>query len=323
MDDRARHDGRSGAVTEIESQGARAGARGTPPAHPRKIGHDVRQWFHGFTPAVISAVAAAAVVSVATADVYTGPGVDVTLLYLAPIGFGTFLAGIGPGIGLAILATVCSVEASRISGERLPVAVIAWNAAQQLGVFLLLSVVLDAFKKRLLHEQQAARTDPLTGLSNRRAFVEAAWLELERGRRHGRPLSLLYLDCDDFKGVNDRLGHVAGDAVLSTVGATLRQAVRGLDTVARLGGDEFGVLLPEVDRAGAEALAERLRIQLRETLTGRGDGVTFSIGVATFLRPPASVDEMILRADELMYKAKRSGKDRWQAGSWDATEAAS
>jgi diguanylate cyclase (GGDEF)-like protein len=180
--------------------------------------------------------------------------------------------------------------------------------------------VLDAFKRRLLHEQQAARTDPLTSLSNRRAFVEAAWLELERGRRHSRPLSLLYIDCDDFKLVNDRLGHVAGDAVLSAVGATLRQAVRGLDTVARLGGDEFGVLLPEVDRAGAVALADRLRVQLREALAGRGDAVTFSIGVATFLRPPASVDEMILRADELMYQAKRSGKDRWKAGSWDATE---
>jgi diguanylate cyclase (GGDEF)-like protein len=261
-------------------------------------------------------------VSVAAADVYTGPGVDVTLLYLAPIGFGTFLAGLGPGIGLAILATVCGVEASRISGEKLPIAVLGWNAAQQLGVFLLLSVVLDAFKKRLLLEQQAARTDPLTGLSNRRAFVEAAWLELERGRRHGRPLSLLYLDCDDFKLVNDRRGHLAGDAVLSSVGATLRQAVRGLDTVARLGGDEFGVLLPEVDRTGAEALAERLRVQLREALSGRGDAVTFSIGVATFLVPPASVDEMILRADELMYEAKRTGKDRWRAGTWGGTPGA-
>jgi diguanylate cyclase (GGDEF)-like protein len=265
-------------------------------------------------------VAAAVVVSVAAAEVYTGPRVDLTLLYLGPIGLGTFLAGIGPGIGLAILASVCVVEASRISGENLPLAVLAWNATQSLGVFLLLVVVVDAFKRRLLLEQQAARTDPLTALSNRRAFVEAAWLELERGRRHGRPLSVLYIDCDDFKHVNDRLGHVAGDAVLATVGATLKQAVRGLDTVARLGGDEFGVLLPEVDRAGAEALAERLRVQLHEALTGRADGVTFSIGVATFLAPPASVDEMILRADELMYQAKRSGKDRWRSRTWGGTE---
>jgi diguanylate cyclase (GGDEF)-like protein len=308
-----------GTVTEL---GTNDDARGGVPAPAPGVRRDLKPWTQGFTPAVTSAVAAAVVVSVAAADVYTGPGVDVTLLYLGPIGFGTFFAGLGPGIGLALLAAVCGVESSRLSGEHLAPAVLTWNAAQQLGVYLLLAVVLDAFKKRLLHEQQAARTDPLTSLSNRRAFVEAAWLELERGRRHGRPLSLLYIDCDDFKLVNDRLGHVAGDAVLSAVGATLRQAVRGLDTVARLGGDEFGVLLPEVDRAGAVALADRLRVQLREALSSsRGEAVTFSIGVATFLRPPASVDEMILRADELMYKAKRSGKDRWQAGSWDATEA--
>ncbi len=308
-------------VTELEANGERVGTQGGQEAPPRGVARDLKQWFHGFTPAGTTAMAAALVVSVAAADVYTGPGVDVTLLYLGPIAFGTFIAGLGPGIGLALLAAVCGVESSRLSGESLPPAVLTWNAAQQLGVFLLLAVVLDAFKRRLLHEQQAARTDPLTSLSNRRAFVEAAWLELERARRHGRPLSLLYIDCDDFKLVNDRLGHVAGDALLSSVGATLRQAVRGLDTVARLGGDEFGVLLPEVDRAGAVALAERLRLQLRETLAGRGDAVTFSIGVATFVHPPASVDEMILRADELMYEAKRSGKDGWRAGSWGAAEA--
>lgn len=291
-----------------------------PTAPTGKLGREVRQWFHGITPAGTTAIAAAIVVSVAAADVYTGPGVDLTLLYLAPIGFGTFFAGLGPGIGLALLAAVCGVESSRLSGEHFAPAILTWNAAQQLGVFLLLAVVLDAFKKRLLYEQHAARTDPLTSLSNRRAFVEAAWLELERARRHGRPLSLLYIDCDDFKLVNDRRGHVAGDAVLLSVGSTLRQAVRGLDTVARLGGDEFGVLLPEVDGAGAIALAERLRLQLREALAGRGDGVTFSIGVATFVRPPSSVDEMILRADELMYEAKRSGKDRWAAGTWGAQE---
>ena len=308
-------------VTDLEANGERVGAPGGQGAPPRGVSREVRQWLRGFTPAATTAMAAALVVSVAAADVYTGPGVDVTLLYLGPIAFGTFLAGLGPGIGLALLAAVCGVESSRLSGESLAPAVLTWNAAQQLGVFLLLAVVLDAFKRRLLHEQQAARTDPLTSLSNRRAFVEAAWLELERARRHGRPLSLLYIDCDDFKLVNDRLGHVAGDALLSAVGATLRQAVRGLDTVARLGGDEFGVLLPEVDRAGAVALAERLRLQLRETLAGRGDAVTFSIGVATFVHPPASVDEMILRADELMYEAKRSGKDGWRAGSWGAAEA--
>jgi diguanylate cyclase (GGDEF)-like protein len=282
----------------------------------------VKDWFHGFSPAGATAIAAGLVLSVAAADVYTGPGVDVTLLYLGPIAFGTFFAGMGAGIGLAVLAAACSMESARIAGEHVTAAVVTWNAVQQLGVFLLLAGVLDAFKKRLLHEQQAARTDSLTSLANRRAFVESAWVELERARRHGRPLSLLYIDCDDFKSVNDRLGHVGGDKVLAAVGATLRDAVRGHDTVARLGGDEFGVLLPEIDGPGAMALAERLRAQLRETLSGRWDRVTFSIGVATFVAPPASVDEMILRADELMYAAKRSGKDGWRAGTWGTAESA-
>jgi len=305
-------------ATELEHHDAVPGAQ--RPATSRDLGRDVKDWFQGFSPVGATVIAAALVLSVAAADVYTGPGVDVTLLYLGPIGFGTFFAGMGAGVGLAVLAAACSMESARIVGEQLAPAVVAWNAVQQLGVFLLLAGVLDAFKKRLLHEQQAARTDSLTSLANRRAFVEAAWVELERARRHGRPLSLLYIDCDDFKAVNDRLGHVGGDAVLAAVGGTLREAVRGHDTVARLGGDEFGVLLPEIDGPGAVALAERLRDQLRATLTGRWDRVTFSIGVATFVTPPGSVDEMILRADELMYEAKRSGKDGWRAETWGATE---
>jgi len=305
-------------ATELEHHDAVPGAQ--RPATSRDLGRDVKDWFQGFSPVGATVIAAALVLSVAAADVYTGPGVDVTLLYLGPIGFGTFFAGMGAGAGLAVLAAACSMESARIVGEQMAPAVVGWNAVQQLGVFLLLAGVLDAFKKRLLHEQQAARTDSLTSLANRRAFVEAAWVELERARRHGRPLSLLYIDCDDFKAVNDRLGHVGGDAVLAAVGGTLREAVRGHDTVARLGGDEFGVLLPEIDGPGAVALAERLRDQLRATLTGRWDRVTFSIGVATFVTPPGSVDEMILRADELMYEAKRSGKDGWRAETWGATE---
>jgi len=271
----------------------------------------VKEWFQGFSPGGAAAIGAGLIACVVAADVYVGPGVDLTLLYLGPIGFGTIFAGLQAGAVLSALATLGSLEASLLSGERIPGAVRTWNAAQQLGVFLVLTVVLDAFKKRLLHEQHAARTDPLTGVANRRAFEEAASLETERARRHGRPLSLLYMDCDDFKSVNDRLGHVGGDEALAAVGGAVREAVRVHDTVARLGGDEFGVLLPEIDSPGAIALAERLRARLRDSPASQG--ITFSIGVVTFLSPPASVDEMILRADHLMYAAKRSGKNAWRA----------
>jgi diguanylate cyclase (GGDEF)-like protein len=282
-----------------------------------ELRREVKEWFQGFSPGGATAIAAGLLACVAAADVYVGPGANLTLLYLGPIGFGTIFAGLRAGAGLSILAALGSLEASQLSGERLPGAIVAWNAAQQFGVFLLLAAVVDAFKKRLLHEQLAARTDPLTGVANRRAFVEAASLEMERARRHGRPFSLLYLDCDDFKAVNDHLGHVGGDEVLAAVGGAVREAVRAHDTVARLGGDEFGILLPEIDSAGAIALAERLRTRLRDSPSSHG--ITFSVGIATFASPPASVDDMILRADHLMYDAKRSGKNAWRAEVVGAT----
>jgi len=292
--------------------GAKADGEGArEPTAVHELGREVKEWFQGFSPGGATAIAAGLLACVVAAHVYLGPGVDLTLLYLGPIGFGTIFAGLRAGAGLSVVAAVGSLTAARLAGERSPGAVLAWNAAQQFGVFLLLAAVVDAFKKRLLHEQLAARTDSLTGVANRRAFVEAASLELERARRHQRPFSLLYLDCDDFKAVNDRLGHVGGDEVLAAVGSAVREAVRVHDTVARLGGDEFGVLLPEIDSAGAIALAERLRTRLRDSPSSHG--ITFSIGIATFLAPPASVDDMILRADHLMYDAKRSGKDAWRA----------
>ena len=278
-----------------------------------ELRREVREWLHGVSPGGASAIAAALVLLVFAASLRTGPGVELTLLYLAPIGLGAFYAGLGVGAALSLAAAIGAVGAAGLGGARLAMPVLAWNAAQQLGVFLLLAAVLDAFKKRLLLEQLAARTDLLTATANRRAFEEAGTLELERARRHGRPLSLVYLDCDDFKAVNDRLGHVGGDGVLAAVGAALREAVRTSDTVARLGGDEFGVLLPEIDGPGAVALAARLRGRLREALAARGQGVTFSMGVVTFLAPPATVEEMIRRADDLMYQVKRAGKDGWRA----------
>jgi diguanylate cyclase (GGDEF)-like protein len=259
------------------------------------------------------------VVLVFVADLRVGPGVELTLPYALAVGLATFYAGLPVACGLAVLAALGSLGANVLSRApsggplSLAAAGLAWNAVQELGVFLLLAVTLDAFKKRLLLAQRAARTDPITATPNRRAFVEAGELELERARRHGRPLSLVYLDCDDFKAVNDRLGHAGGDAVLAAVGAALREAVRANDTVARLGGDEFGILLPELDGPGAVALAARLRLRLRASLAARGQGVTFSMGVVTFLAPPGDVEEMIALADGLMYQVKRAGKDGWRA----------
>jgi diguanylate cyclase (GGDEF)-like protein len=145
-------------------------------------------------------------------------------------------------------------------------------------------------------------------VANRRAFIEAAELELERARRSGRPLTLAFVDCDDFKSVNDELGHAEGDALLMVAAQTLRGSTRAVDAVARLGGDEFGLLLPETDGPTAQALLGRVRATLLSAMLRHHWRVGFSMGAATFITPPDSVDQMLARADELMYQAKRTAK---------------
>jgi diguanylate cyclase (GGDEF)-like protein len=114
---------------------------------------------------------------------------------------------------------------------------------------------------------------------------------------------------DDFKQVNDHLGHSAGDRLLRTVADTIRENVRGIDVVARLGGDEFAILMPETDGAAAGVVVRRVRRRLLDAARAGGWPVTFSIGVVTFDTPPASCDEMLQAADDLMYAAKRHGKN--------------
>jgi diguanylate cyclase (GGDEF)-like protein len=118
-----------------------------------------------------------------------------------------------------------------------------------------------------------------------------------------------YVDCDDFKRVNDLLGHAEGDQLLAMVAATLRGETRAADVVARLGGDEFGLLLVDTDGPTAEALLQRLRLALLQVMREHGWKVTFSIGAVTFLVAPFSAEDMISRADQLMYATKRRGKN--------------
>jgi diguanylate cyclase (GGDEF)-like protein len=246
---------------------------------------------------------------VALADDRTGPEASFTLLYLGPIAFATWFAGLRSGLLLslcsAVVAAVCNARGHAVPLPRL---LQAWNLCVHLGVFVSLAFLLAALKSRLQAEQRLARTDPLTGIPNRRAFVEAAAVEIERMRRTGQPITVAYLDCDDFKRVNDLLGHVEGDLLLAAVGATLRDGTRAIDVVARLGGDEFGLLLIGTDGPTAEAALDRLRDALLAATRENGWGVNFSVGAVTFLGPPRSVDDMIGRADELMYAVKRDGK---------------
>jgi diguanylate cyclase (GGDEF)-like protein len=166
----------------------------------------------------------------------------------------------------------------------------------------------------------SAKTDSLTGLLNRRGFDEHFHYELERARRGSGRLSLVLLDLDHFKEVNDRFGHAAGDGVLERLGGVLIASKRQTDTVARVGGEEFALLLPESDARGALTLCERVRVRVRDAFADSGASVTaasaidrtltVSLGIATFPRDGTTPAELLAAADRALYEAKRLGRDR-------------
>lgn len=159
-----------------------------------------------------------------------------------------------------------------------------------------------------------AHTDPLTQLVNRRALTIRLVTEMERVRRYNAPLSMLLIDLDHFKLVNDTYGHMAGDDVLAAVATLLQRAVRSVDMVARYGGEEFVVVLPETGRQGAKAFAERIREKIATHGFSIGDSqkihVTTSIGVATYPSPRLdSVEDLFRAADIALYRAKGNGRN--------------
>jgi diguanylate cyclase (GGDEF)-like protein len=187
-----------------------------------------------------------------------------------------------------------------------------------LGLLLLRWLPL-AVKERGRAEQHAsdlemiAAIDWLTGIYNRRHFETVAHAELARSQRYIRPLSVLMIDIDRFKAVNDRFGHAVGDRVLQVVADVCRAAKRDTDVVARLGGEEFTILLPETTDSAAAQFAERLRYQVRDcsfTVEGQKLPITISIGIAGATLETSGIEELMRLADQALYEAKHSGRDR-------------
>jgi diguanylate cyclase len=174
---------------------------------------------------------------------------------------------------------------------------------------------ISELKDRLANARRDAMTDPLTGLSNRKAFDRAIRDESAQSRATGEPVSLIMCDIDHFKRVNDNFGHQVGDQVLKLVAQTLRQCVKGQDITARYGGEEFAVILPQTNVMGAAAVAEFVRRTVEsKKIVRKGTGdmlgtVTMSFGVAS-LAPGEAYDSLIGRADKALYAAKQSGRNR-------------
>jgi diguanylate cyclase (GGDEF)-like protein len=161
-----------------------------------------------------------------------------------------------------------------------------------------------------LRARELSRRDTKTGALNDRAFKELLTYEIKRSRRNVVPLTLVSLDLDGFKDINDNLGHPTGDLVLKVVTWTMQAALREIDSVARLGGDEFALLLPETSAEGARLVLDKLQNALKNAMKTYQWTVTFSVGVVTFKTPPATAEYMIDMADKAMLLVKKTGKNR-------------
>ena len=235
------------------------------------------------------------------------PIVDFFLIPVASVGWfaGSRACGYTAALVTAVVSVVVAVEAANA-----PVGATVASGVARLILYLIVLAFLGAMRAMQVERDREASTDHLTGACNARSFRALALVEVDRARRHHRELSLAYVDVDDFKAINDGLGHTEGDRVLLEVSHVMRSLVRRIDTVARLGGDEFVVLLPETDASQSRVVVDRLRVELARLRTTDDGPVPCSIGLVTFVDAPRSLQELVDAADELMYAAKNKGKNR-------------
>jgi diguanylate cyclase (GGDEF)-like protein len=244
-------------------------------------------------------------------DYLSGLEVHLTVLLLVPIYFATWYSGMLSGLLISIVSASSLILDPIVERKIYPhVWEILWNIAAVLIFFTVFVYLLARLKAELAKAVESAHTDNLTGLLNSRAFFEMAEQERLQAIRYGHPLTLCFLDLDNFKQVNDSLGHMTGDELLRIVARALRENIRGSDIAVRVGGDEFAVLFPETGGGEAGVLVAKLHGALNRVLQQRGWPVTASIGMLTFIVVPGTVKEMLHLADIMMYEAKKSGKNR-------------
>ena len=252
---------------------------------------------------------------IGAADALTGREVSFSLFYLLPIVAVTWFAGRNAGLGMSLLAAAVWFGAEWVDGQAYSQPIIRyWNAGVRLAIFAIVTLLLPALKA-LETEKEVARVDPLTGAANRRHLFEVLHAEVDRARRYKRPFSLAYFDLDGFKAVNDLSGHAVGDRILRAVVSRAKHVLRKTDFLARLGGDEFLVLLPEIGEESVRVTVQKLQAALLEEVRLGGWPVTFSIGALTYHGGAATADDLVRRADELMYAVKHGSKDAISFGS--------
>ncbi|HEX7477206.1 MAG TPA: diguanylate cyclase [Polyangiales bacterium] len=271
--------------------------------------HLAASWLEHRQHRAVAAIASICIALIAAVDSQVGRTFPLFLFYLLPVGVGAWFASRRVGLWLSVWSASLCVAVELMSWPAIRPVSVAWNAGTRFALLAVATLLLCTLRDQLAREHKLAHTDSLTELLNRRAFGSLLEREAERARRYAHPISVLYLDLDDFKVVNDSQGHGEGDRVLCEVARLLLASCRASDGVARIGGDEFAVLCPEADEYAAAAVARKVHTGISQLLES-GSQLTISIGVTTFLDVPNDLRQLLRRADSSMYLAKRGGKNR-------------
>lgn len=228
-------------------------------------------------------------------------------IFLLPISFATWFLSWQVA---AIIAVVAAGFLFRfdLRYTNAGAAVDYWNEFGNLVVATVFIYIFSELRDLYNRQIDLSRRDPLTGLLNRRGFGERLGIDSRRINRHHRPLTIAYIDVDNFKSINDTYGHAAGDAFLRGLGRQIVTRLRATDYLARMGGDEFAIALPETDQVSARIVLEEIHSDLKRFSAGKISNATISVGAVTF-RSDLDPEAMVAVADRAMYGIKQRGKN--------------
>jgi diguanylate cyclase (GGDEF)-like protein len=247
------------------------------------------------------------VLGIGLIDARTDVRIHLAPLYLPAVFLITWFATFRAAMSVCVVTTVTWAIANRLNhNPAMSDGYFVWNVSVIFFAYACFALIVGALRT----QTSRASRDPLTHLANRRTVDHYLRRETARSRRMGQPFTVGYIDVDNFKSVNDRYGHDAGDKLLQAVGRILTEHIRPTDLAARLGGDEFAVVLSATGKDSGRKMFEKLRTRLAQEMVAKGWPITFSIGVMTYSSPPLTQRAILKSADELMYIVKQKGKNR-------------